>query len=155
MQKHAHKSHTCWKTMMGPDMFRSQKSGSKIRRIRGQNKMSRSKICRISWQNHLARIQDLQDLTTKQKTRIQDLQDPTAIMKNQDPGSPGSHNETKKIRIQDQQDPRYPGSQDRTNFKDPRSAGSHQWMFKVQYPQEPATKCREPWYTVSDGRNYK
>ena len=47
------------------DMCRGQKLGSKIRKIRRQNRMSRSKIHRIPRQNHLVGIQDLQDLTTK------------------------------------------------------------------------------------------
>ena len=80
-----------WRT----DMCRNQKSGSKIRRIWRQNRMSRSKIYRILRQNHLVRIQDLQDFTTKQKFRIQDPKDPTSEPKSQDPGSPGSHDETK------------------------------------------------------------
>ena len=48
---------------------------------------------RIPWQNHLARIQDLQDSRTKQKFGIQDLRHPIAKTKNEDPGSPGSHDE--------------------------------------------------------------
>ena len=61
-----------------PDMCHSQKSGSKICRIRRQNRILRSKICKIPQLNHLVRIQVLQDLTAKQKCRIQDLQDPTS-----------------------------------------------------------------------------
>ena len=34
-------------------------------------------------------------ITADQIFRTQDLQDPTAITKEQDPGSPGSHDETK------------------------------------------------------------
>ena len=65
---------TLWWRLLA-DMCRGQKSGSKIRRIRLQNRMPRSKIYRIPWQNYLVRIQDLQDLTTKKC----------------DPGLPGSH----------------------------------------------------------------
>ena len=89
--------------------------------------MSRSKIYRIPWQNHLVRIQDLQDPNTKQKCRIQDLQDPTAKTIHEDPGSPGSHNETKIY------DPRSAGSKipripRQKNFKYARSVGSHNKM---------------------------
>ena len=76
-------------------MCRGQKLGSKIRKIRRQNRMSISRIHKILRRNHLVRIQDIQELTPKQKFRIQDLQDPTAKTKNEDPGSPGSHGETK------------------------------------------------------------
>ena len=77
------------------DMCHGQKLGSKIRKIRRQIRMSRSKIYSIPRQNHLVRIQDLQDLMTKRKFRIQDLQDPTTKTRNEDPGSPGSHDEAK------------------------------------------------------------
>ena len=40
-------------------------------------------------------IQDLHDPTTEQNFRIQDLLDATAKARNEDPGSPGSQDETK------------------------------------------------------------
>ena len=107
-------------------MCRGKKIGSKIRRIRWQNGMPKPKIYRNRRQNHLIRIHDLQDLTTKQKFRIQYPQDPTGKT-SQDPGSPGSHDDT-KFKTQDPQDPRSPGSHHRTNFKDPTYAGSHNKM---------------------------
>ena len=64
---------------------------------------------------------------TKQIFRIQDLQDPPAITKNQVSGSPDPTMK-QKLRIQDPQDPGSPGFQDRSNFKDPGSAGSHNKM---------------------------
>ena len=77
------------------DMCRSKKSGSKIRTIRRHDRISRSKIYRIPCQNHLVWIQELQDITTEGKFGIQNLQDPTSKAENQDPGSPGSHDEAK------------------------------------------------------------
>ena len=94
--------------------LRSTGSNSKITELG-------SKIYRIPQENHLVRIQDLQDLTTKQKFRIQDLlQDPTAITKNKIQDLQ-NHTIKQKNRIQDTQDPGFPGSQYRSNFKDPRS----------------------------------
>ena len=66
--------------------------------------MSRSRIYRTPRQNHLVVIQDLQEPTTEQKLRIHDLQDLAAKAKNENPGSPGSH--------------------DKITMKDPRSAAS-------------------------------
>ena len=86
----------------------------------------------------LLRVQDLQDIMTKQKFRIQDLQDPT--MK-------------QKFRIQDSQHPKSPGSQD---FKDARSAGSHNKLnVQLNVQQDPPTKCEEAWTIGSDSNNYK
>ena len=136
-------------------MRRSQKSGSRMRRIRRQNRMSRYKIYKIPRQNHLVGIQDLQNLRPKQRYKIQGLQDPFAIIeiKIQDLQDITFK---QKLRIKYQQDPRFSGSQDRATFKDPGSAGSQtKWMFRVKDPQDFAAKCQEPWSTGSDSQKYK
>ena len=108
------------------DLRRSKKSRSKIRKIRRQNRNM---------------IKGLQDPTSKSFCHAPvppESHDKASIY---DPGSSGSHCENEnsismisriprwiKNRIQDPQDPRFPGFQDRTKFKSPRSAESHNKM---------------------------
>ena len=115
-ESHAYKVFPLWRVILA-DMCHRQTSGSKISRIRRKN----------------IKIQDLQDPTAKitwsrsEISRIwqnknSEWRIPGFHCKNKDPGSPGSHNDTKT------HDPKFPGSHKRSKSKDPIPIGSHKKM---------------------------